>query len=256
MRTTFIAGNWKMHLDRAAIAAFCEDLAGTTVPDGVTLGVFPPSIYLSEVVEALAGTSVVVGAQTARPEEKGAFTGEVAMRMVKDVGARSVIVGHSERRHVFGETDADVRARLDAGLALGLDVILCVGETIEERRADRTTEVISRQVTAGIEGLDGKTVSDRITVAYEPVWAIGTGEVATPAQAQEAHAELRGLAGQLAGTDAAERLIIQYGGSVKPDNALELLGCPDVDGALVGGASLDFDSLLAIANCAGNGVPS
>jgi triosephosphate isomerase len=256
MRTTFIAGNWKMNLDRAAIGVFCEELAGVTAPAGVRLGVFPPSVYLSDVVEALAGTDVVVGAQTARPEDKGAFTGEVAVRMVKDVGARSVIVGHSERRHVFGETDEDVRARLDAALAVGLDVILCVGETLDERKAGRTTEVIGRQLKAGIEGIDGHIVADRITVAYEPVWAIGTGEVATPAQAQEAHAELRALASELVGADAAERLIIQYGGSVKPDNASELLACPDVDGALVGGASLDFDSLLAIANRGGNGVPS
>jgi triosephosphate isomerase len=255
-RTTFIAGNWKMHLDRADIAAFCTSLRENGGVDGVRLGVFPPFVYLAETAEALKGTGVVVGAQTCRPEEKGAFTGEVAARMLKDVGATHVIVGHSERRHIFGETDPDVRARLDAALALGLDVILCVGETIEERRADRTEDVIGTQLRAGVEGLDGTLVAERITVAYEPVWAIGTGEVATPAQAQEAHAYLRGLATELVGDDAARRLVIQYGGSVKPDNASELLSCPDVDGALVGGASLKCESLIAIARCSDQGGAS
>ena len=192
MRTPFLAANWKMHLERASIAAFCASLRGLAQQHlPVRLGVFPPSVYLASVVEQLAGTGIAVGAQSARPEDKGAFTGEVAMRMVKDVGAGHAIVGHSERRHVFGETDADVRARLDAALACGLDVILCVGETLDERRAGRTREVVERQGLAGLSGLDGETVARRVTIAYEPVWAIGTGQTATPAQAQEAHADLR-----------------------------------------------------------------
>ena len=256
-RTPFMAANWKMHLRAADVDAFCasvrEALGSSTAAErGVRVGVFPPFVYLPRVVEALAGVDVTVGSQTARPEEKGAFTGEVAVEMVKDVGATCVIVGHSERRQIFGETDADVRARLDATLAAGLDVILCIGETIDERRADKTLEVVGRQLKAGLEGLDGETVATRVTVAYEPVWAIGTGLTATPEQAQEVHAEVRRMAAELmgagdpAGADAAARLVIQYGGSVKPANVAELMACPDVDGALVGGASLEYSSFGSI----------
>jgi len=243
-----------MHLDRAEIGAFCEALAAPGFgADGVRVGVFPPFVYLAQVADALAGTGIVVGAQNCHPADKGAFTGEVAARMVKDVGATHVIVGHSERRHVFGETDADVKERLDAALALGLDVILCVGETIDERQAERTEEVVFRQLDAGLAGLDGETVATRVTVAYEPVWAIGTGLTATPDQAQDVHAAVRARVAGTCGDDVAARVIIQYGGSVKPDNVAELIGQADVDGALVGGASLQPTSFQALARL-GTGV--
>jgi len=246
MRRPFIAGNWKMHLDRASITAFCAALKAKGVRGDVTVGVFPPFVYLAETVQALAGSGVVVGGQTCRPEPKGAFTGEVAAGQVKDVGASHVIVGHSERRHVMGETDADVRARLDAGLECGLDVILCVGETIEEREADRTGDVVATQLDAGTQGLDDEVLASRVTIAYEPVWAIGTGLTATPEQAQEVHALIRSRLTTVFGEGIADRVIIQYGGSVKPGNVATLMACPDVDGALVGGASLDPDSFASL----------
>ena len=246
MRRPFIAGNWKMNLDRAAIERFCASLRERPAPEGVLAGVFPPSLYVAEVAAALAGTGVVVGAQTCHSATSGAFTGEVAAPMVEDVGATHVILGHSERRHVFGESDADVRARVDAALAAGLDVILCVGETIEEREAGRTADVVLGQLDAGLDGLDAEVVAQRITIAYEPVWAIGTGHTATPDQAQEVHAQIRARVVSTHGDATAERLVIQYGGSVKPANVAELMACPDVDGALVGGASLDPDSFDAL----------
>jgi len=249
--TPFVAANWKMHLDRAAIAEFCVALRVLDESRPATrVGIFPPSVYLPQVVEALSGTSIAVGAQTARPEDKGAFTGEVAARMVADVGATHVIVGHSERRTLFGETDDDVRARLDAALAAGLDVIFCLGETLDERQAGQTTEVVTRQLRAGFSGLDSDVLAERVTLAYEPVWAIGTGLTATPEQAQEVHALLRTEMTELAGADAAAAVAIQYGGSVKPANADELMNCADVDGALVGGASLQAETFEAIVRAA------
>ena len=246
MRQPFLAGNWKMHLDGAAVDAFCAQLAGSGLGQGgAKVGVFPPFVYLERTVKALAGSGVVVGAQTCRPEPKGAFTGEVAAVQVKDTGATHVIVGHSERRHVLGETDADVRARLDAALECGLDVILCVGETLDERQADRTAEVVGHQLREGTAGLPGEVLAERVTLAYEPVWAIGTGVTATPDQAQEVHALLRNQLRDAVG-DHADRVVIQYGGSVKPDNVSELMACPDVDGALVGGASLDYESFASL----------
>jgi triosephosphate isomerase len=248
VRRPYIAGNWKMHLDRRAVDDFCAGLRQRLAdPFGCRLGIFPPVVYLARVVDALAGSGVTVGAQTCHPAAQGAFTGEVSARMLADVGADAVIVGHSERRQLFGETDADVRARLDAGLAAGLDVILCVGETLAERQAGQTFAVVRRQLDAGLSGLAAETLARHVTIAYEPVWAIGTGHTATPAQAQEVHAALRAQLGELAGERAAGETIIQYGGSVKPANAAELMDCPDVDGALVGGASLELPSFEAIA---------
>ncbi len=249
MRTPFIAGNWKMNLDRRAVSAFCaalRELAAGGAPSRI--GVFPPFVYLAETVRALEGSGVAVGAQTCHPEASGAFTGEVSARQVRDVGASHVIVGHSERRQLCGETDAGVRARLDAALEAGLDVILCLGETLAERQAGATAAVVSRQLQAGTGGLPGETVARRVTLAYEPVWAIGTGVTASPAQAQEVHALLRGQLGVAFGARTAGATLIQYGGSVKPGNVDELMACPDVDGALVGGASLVADDFLRIVH--------
>lgn len=248
MRRPYIAGNWKMNLDWQAIAAFVEAVRdpGFCGDADVRVGLFAPNVYLRALVEALASTRFLVGGQTCHPAVSGAFTGEVSAGMLKDVGAQAVIVGHSERRHVFGETDADVHARVGAALSVGLDVILCVGETLEEREAGRTAEVVVRQLDAGLAGLDGPSITRRITVAYEPVWAIGTGLTATPDQAQEVHAQIRQRVAASYKADVADRLIIQYGGSVKPSNVADLMACPDVDGALVGGASLDPQSFQAL----------
>jgi triosephosphate isomerase len=250
MRTKFIAGNWKMF----TTAASAEQLASAVVKGlgsepRFTVAVCPPFTYLERVAKIVRGTPVGLGAQNLYPEKEGAFTGEVSPTMLVDVGCRYVIIGHSERRHKLGEIDAFISRKVHAALAAGLTVILCVGETLQEREGNQTEKVLDRQVTNGLAGIPAEGLK-RLVLAYEPVWAIGTGRNATPDQAQTAHAFLRRRVGDLCGTDAAGALIIQYGGSVKPDNAAQLLKQPDVDGALVGGASLQADQFLAIARAA------
>ncbi len=246
MRTPFLAGNWKMNLDRRAaldlVAALRERFADR---DDVDAAVCPPFVYLAEVVRALDGSPIRVGAQNCCDEESGAFTGEVSAAMLKDIGCDLVILGHSERRHVYGETDELVNRKVHRALATGLDVILCVGETLEEREAGRTEAVVRAQLQGGLEGVDGAAM-ERVTIAYEPVWAIGTGKVATPEQAGEVHAYLRGLLTGRFSESIAAGVRIQYGGSVKPDNVRELMAVADVDGALVGGAALTPDNFLPI----------
>jgi triosephosphate isomerase len=212
----------------------------------VTVAVCPPFPYLLPVAEALAGSQVLLGAQNCYFEKEGAFTGEVSPTMLVDCGCKFVILGHSERRHKLGETDEVISRKLHAALAGGLHVILCVGETLAEREAERTEQVLDQQITDDLKGLSG--TKPALTLAYEPVWAIGTGRNATPAQAQEAHAFLRRRVAELLGAETAANLAIQYGGSVKADNAASLLGQADVDGALVGGASLSADQFLTIVN--------
>mgnify|MGYP003634623636 CR=1 FL=1 len=207
----------------------------------------PPSVYLSSVADAVAGTSVQLGAQNLYAAEDGAFTGEVNAAMLTDVGCGFVILGHSERRALMGETDADVSKKLHAALAGNLVPIVCVGETLEEREAGKMEEVIQTQVRGSLAGLDEVRAAG-IVGAYEPVWAIGTGKTASPEQAEEVHALIRKLLGEMFTTDVAAQIRIQYGGSVKPGNAKELLGQPNIDGALVGGASLkaeDFAGIIA-----------
>jgi triosephosphate isomerase len=217
----------------------------------VDTAVCPPFPYLAVVAEALQGSPVAVGAQDLFWEiEDGAFTGEVSAKMLCDAGCAYAIVGHSERRHVLGETDETVRRKLGAALDGGLSPILCVGELLEEREAGRTESVVERHVTEGLKGLDAAAMA-KVTLAYEPVWAIGTGKTATPEQAQEVHAFIRSLVAVQFGRKTADALRIQYGGSVKPGNAADLLGQPDIDGALVGGASLKADSFQAIVASAG-----
>ncbi len=248
-RTPIVAGNWKMNLDRSRGTALAAAVAGRrSEAAGVDLVVCPPAASLVPVAEAVAsaGGDVAVGGQNASDKESGAFTGEVAPPMLLDVGCRYVILGHSERRTLFGETDAAVNAKAKAALAAGLVPIVCVGETLEEREAGRTDAVVSQQVKGSLAGLDAAAL-EGIVVAYEPVWAIGTGKVATPEQAQEVHALIRGLLAGLSSRATAGKIRIQYGGSVKPDNAADLAACPDIDGALVGGASLKADDFLAIA---------
>ena len=248
-RQKFIAGNWKMFTTAATARQLAAAVARGVAGSPVRVAVCPPFPYLAAVAEAVGGSPVELGAQNLYPEKEGAFTGEVSPAMLLDVGCRHVILGHSERRHVLGETDAFINRKVLAALAAGLRVILCVGETLAEREGDRTESVLDTQLTGGLAGLSAENLAD-VVIAYEPVWAIGTGKNATPEQAQQAHAFIRGRIGQRFGEERASALPIQYGGSVKPDNAASLLGQPDVDGALVGGASLKADQFLAIVGAA------
>lgn len=247
-RRPFIAGNWKMHtrLDEAVALARAVAEATRASADAVEVAVIPPACFLAPVGAALADTHVGLGAQNVHPEARGAFTGELAGAMLTDVGCRYVLCGHSERRQLFGETSAYVGAKVAAAHRAGLTPILCVGETLDERERGETEAVVTEQLLAGLEGLGAEQVAATV-VAYEPVWAIGTGRNATPEQAQAVHAHLRTTLASRAGEETAAAVRIQYGGSVKPDNAAALLGQADIDGALVGGASLDADSFAAIA---------
>ena len=246
MRKPFIAGNWKMNLDAAGAAALAAGLKETI--GGVTdvrVAVGPPFVYLAAVAEAVKGSTIGVAAQDCTFQPPGAFTGEVAVGMLADVGCTHVICGHSERRHIFGEADDLIARKVKAVLDGGLEPILCVGELREEREAGRTEAVVERHVTQGLSLIDPGDVA-RVTVAYEPVWAIGTGLTATPQQAAEVHAFIRRLLADTYGAETAEEIAIQYGGSVKPENVFELMSDVNVDGALVGGASLKTDSFTQI----------
>lgn len=250
MRKAFICGNWKMHKTTAEAVTLVRELRGKLNElSGVEVGIAPPFTALSAVKQALVGSHVRLTGQNCHWETQGAFTGEIGASMLADVGCDSVIVGHSERRQLFGETDESVNRRAKAALAAQLTPIVCVGETLSERESGRMLEVVQRQVRAALSGFSPAEV-ETVVLAYEPVWAIGTGKVATPAQAQEVHAAIRLLVTELAGKSAADRVRIQYGGSVKPDNAAELLSLPDVDGALVGGASLKADDFARIVAAA------
>ena len=245
-----IAGNWKMNHGPDAARAFCDALSAglaETPVTGAELMLFPSAISIGAVTErvASAGLDVAVGVQTVHPEAAGAFTGELAAEMAREAGASWSLVGHSERRHVFGESDDDVAARVVACLRAGLRPMVCVGETLEERRGGRLEEVLGRQLRAVLPAI-GETPPEEWAIAYEPVWAIGTGETASPDDARDAHRFLRSVL-----TDAGvEAPRILYGGSVKPTNAGELLATEAVDGVLVGGASLDSASFVAIASAA------
>jgi triosephosphate isomerase len=248
-RRKIVAGNWKMNLDRGQARALAAAVAARRGEAAAAeLVLCPPALYVETVAAALAAAAadVGLGGQNAHDKAGGAFTGEVAPAMLVDLGCRYVILGHSERRTLFGETDAFVNAKAKAALAAGLTPIVCVGETLQEREAGRTAAVVTTQVKGSLAGL-GPQDLEKIVVAYEPVWAIGTGKVATPEQAQEVHALIRRLLAELASPTVAARVRIQYGGSVKPDNAAELAAQPDIDGALVGGASLKADDFLGIA---------
>ena len=250
MRTPFFAGNWKMNLDRKGGAALARTLAARAQSwSGREVALFPPFVYIDEIVRAVAGSGVRVGAQNVCDEQGGAFTGEISAAMLVDVGATLVLCGHSERRQLYGEDDRLVNRKLQAALGAGLDVILCVGESLPEREAGSTEQRIGRQLTLGLAGV-GEDDLARITLAYEPVWAIGTGNNATPAQVGEVHSYIRGLLAGLYSDGAARGVRIQYGGSVKADNVHALMKVPDVDGALVGGASLKSEAFLPIVEVA------
>jgi triosephosphate isomerase len=246
MRKPLIAGNWKMHktLGEATeyAMAFREAVADVVAVD-VLLCV--PAPLCSPLAKLLKESNVRLGAQNLYWEEKGAFTGEVSGPMLESVGCNYVIVGHSERRHIFGETDEEVNRKLRAALAAYLTPILCIGETLDQREADETNDVLTRQVAEGLKGFSADEVA-KMVVAYEPVWAIGTGQTATPNQANEAQRVVRELIKAQAGEEVAGALRILYGGSVKPDNIVELMREPEIDGALVGGASLSVDSFVKI----------
>jgi triosephosphate isomerase (TIM) len=247
MRRKLIAGNWKMNTDRASAVALAKGVAARAgeVPN-VDLLVCPPSIYLAPVAEALTGSKVALGAQNMYHEANGAFTGEISATMLLDVGAKYVIIGHSERRHILGETDEAINKKALAALAWGLVPIVCVGELLAEREAGKTADVIRRQFECSLANVTAQQI-ERLVIAYEPVWAIGTGKVATPEQAEEVHADLRSLLAKRYNDQSAGNMRILYGGSVKPSNASELLGQPNIDGALVGGASLKVDDFIGIA---------
>jgi triosephosphate isomerase len=250
-RKKLVAGNWKMNTSRAAAVGLAGAVVRGLGPStrGVTVVVCPPFPYLAYVSEIVRGTPVGLGGQDCYCEREGAYTGEVSPWMLQDVGCKYVIVGHSERRHKLGESNELINRKARAGLSAGLTVILCVGETLEEREAGQTEAVLEGQLIAGLAGMTPEALH-KLVLAYEPVWAIGTGRNATPEQAQEAHAFLRRRVGQLGGEPAALALRIQYGGSVTPDNAASLMSQPDVDGALVGGASLAAEKFLAIVRAA------
>jgi triosephosphate isomerase len=245
-RKKFVCGNWKLNKTvgeaRALIGALSEQLKG--LYPQVDIAVAPPFTALSAAAEALRGSGISLSAQDVHWEPKGAFTGEVSALMLADVGCKYCIVGHSERRQYFGETDETVRKKIGALLSAGILPIVCVGEMLSEREAGKTLEVVGRQVHGALAGIPA-SVMGTLTVAYEPVWAIGTGKTATTAQAQEVHAVIRAILRELA-PGAADQVRIQYGGSVNPGNAADLMAQPDVDGALVGGASLKAEDFTAI----------
>jgi triosephosphate isomerase len=245
--TVLVAGNWKMFKTRVEAMAFCEQLAPVIDDlDEVDLALCPPFTAIDLVARELVDLGVAVWGQTMHEAPEGAYTGEVSAGMLLDAGASGVLLGHSERRQLFGETDEALARKVAAALAAGLDPVLCVGETEQEREAGQMEEVLGRQLRIATSGIEPGAML-QLTVAYEPVWAIGTGKTATPEIAQEAHAFVRALLGEEVGEEGAAGIRILYGGSVKSDNARALLDQPDVDGALVGGASLDAGSFAEIA---------
>jgi triosephosphate isomerase (TIM) len=246
MRRPFIAGNWKMNLNRAEALALAKALAERAgEASHADLAVFPPYVYLDAVAAVLAGSTIGWGAQDVYFEPNGAFTGEISTAMLTDLGCRYVILGHSERRHVLGETNQVVNKKVHAALAAGLTPIVCVGELLAERESGATGRVIREQFEGSLAGVSAEQMAKSV-LAYEPVWAIGTGKVATPQQAEEVHKDLRKILADRYNTAVADAVRIQYGGSVKASNAAELLAQANVDGALVGGASLKADEFLGI----------
>lgn len=246
MRTPFIAGNWKMHKNSAETAKLIGEIKKLTAGiAGVDIAVAPPFTSLASAKKELGSSSIALCAQNVHWEEKGAFTGELSPQMLLDAGCGWAIIGHSERRQYFGETDETVNKRLRSALSAGLGAIVCVGETLQEREADETSNVVERQLDGAFQNMENSNLG-KIIVAYEPVWAIGTGRTATGQQAQEVHALIRKNLALRLGANFGSATRILYGGSVKPANAAELLALPDVDGALVGGASLIAEDFSAI----------
>jgi len=248
-RTPLLAANWKMNKTVAEARAFARAFLPQVADlEGVEIALAPPATALHALGEALAGSAVALAAQNVHPEPAGAFTGELSTAMLREVGCRYAIVGHSERRSLFGERDADVAAKARALLAAGLRPIVCLGETLEQREADHTLAVCEAQLDGSLAGVETGQLG-HLVLAYEPIWAIGTGRTATPEIAQEVHGFIRGWLGGRFG-DAGQTVRIQYGGSMKPENAAELLAQPDIDGGLVGGASLDPETFARVCRSA------
>jgi len=244
MRTPVIAGNWKMNKGPKEAAELIHELKPLVDNAKATVVVCVPAVDFAAAADAIKGSGIKLGAQNVHYMPSGAFTGELSAAMLREAGVEYVIIGHSERRQYFGETDATVNARTKAALAAGLIPIVCVGETLAERDAGNMEAVVVRQTKAGLDGLGGDLA--KVVIAYEPVWAIGTGRTASPAQAQEVHALIRRTLAEIADGDLANTIRIQYGGSMKPENAKELMSQPDIDGGLIGGAALKADSFAAI----------
>lgn len=250
MRKPIVAGNWKMNKTAAEGATLVTDLKPLVDGiDAVDVVVCPPFTTISAVTDAIKGTNIAVGAQDMYWEDSGAFTGEVSPGMLLTAGCTYVIIGHSERRTYFSETNETVNNKVKKALAVGLIPIMCVGETLEEHEAGKTENVVKSHVEGGLKGLSADEIR-KVVIAYEPVWAIGTGKTATPDQAQDVHAFIRGILVKLAGEDAAQAVRIQYGGSMKPDNAAELMSKKDIDGGLIGGAALQAASFAQIVKAA------
>lgn len=251
MRRPMVAGNWKMHGNRASVAELTQGLGKMLIPEGVEVAVFPPALFINEVIDGLQGKGIAVGAQNSAVQpEQGALTGEVAPSQLAEAGCKFVLIGHSERRQIIGESEEVLNDKFAAAQKSGLTPVLCIGETLAEREAGKTLEVVERQLSSVID-VFGIAAFANAVIAYEPVWAIGTGLTASPQQAQDVHAAIRK---QLAAKDAevAENVQLLYGGSVKAANAAELFGMPDIDGGLIGGASLNADEFGAICRAAGN----
>jgi len=251
MRRPMVAGNWKMHGTRASVAELTQGLGKMLIPEGIEVAVFPPALFINEVIDGLKGKGIIVGAQNSAVQpEQGALTGEVAPSQLAEVGCKLVLIGHSERRQIIGEREEVLNDKFAAAQKSGLTPVLCIGETLAEREAGKTLEVVERQLSSVIDAF-GIAAFANAVIAYEPVWAIGTGLTASPQQAQDVHAAIRK---QLAAMDAevAENVQLLYGGSVKAANAAELFGMPDIDGGLIGGASLNADEFGAICRAAGN----
>jgi triosephosphate isomerase len=246
-RREIFAGNWKMYKDYQGAL----DLAGAVIngidkKEGREYIIFPPSPYLRD-VSRICGNLAFTGAQNMYFEKEGAFTGEISSGMVKDCGCRYILIGHSERRHVFGESDGDVNKKIKAAFDAGLEPVLCIGELLAEREKGETEKVLKRQINGAFKGID-KSRMDKVIIAYEPVWAIGTGKVATPEMAEEAHVLIRDIIKSIYNSEISEMIPLLYGGSVKPDNIRGLYKMANIDGVLVGGASLEAESFLAIIN--------
>ena len=245
-RSYYIAGNWKMHMTRAQSAQLAQALVDQ-LKDGKHRYLVAPSFTNIETVAAIVkGTNIRLGAQNCASEEEGAHTGEVSVLQLKDLGAQAVILGHSERRHLYGESDELINKKIKLALKHGLEVIFCIGELLEEREAGKAEAVCEAQTIRGLQGISEADLAN-LVIAYEPVWAIGTGKTATPEDADAIQGFVRGIIARLYGSGAAEKMIIQYGGSVKPENAAQLMAKENIDGALVGGASLKPESFAPIA---------
>lgn len=248
-RIRYIAGNWKMNKLSGEAVTLAKEIAEGAKNLGCRIMIAPPFTALSEVSKVVRGTNVLLGAQNMSNAVSGAYTGEVSPDMLIDLGVSVVILGHSERRTLYGETDAFINSKVKLALEKGLDVILCVGETLAEREAGKAAEIVSFQVENGLKDISVDFI-EKITVAYEPVWAIGTGKTATAEDAEAVHKVIREKLAEMYSSEAAEKVLIQYGGSMKPENAAGLLAMPDIDGGLIGGAALKSESFLAILKCA------